>query len=126
MTFTLSQESLEKLTGVKPELINVVKRALEISSIDFKVLEGLRTLERQVMLVKSGKSQTMNSRHITGDAVDLGAIINGVIDWNWKYYEQIAHAMKQAGKELNITIEWGGDWKTFKDGVHFQLPYKKE
>lgn len=126
MTFKLSQKSLEKLTGVKPELINVVKRALEISSIDFKVLEGLRTLERQVILVKSGKSQTMNSRHITGDAVDLGAIVNGVIDWNWKHYEQIAHTMKQAGKELNITIEWGGDWKTFKDGVHFQLPYKKE
>jgi peptidoglycan L-alanyl-D-glutamate endopeptidase CwlK len=125
MTFTLSQKSLEKLTGVKPQLISVVKRALEISMIDFKILEGLRTLERQVMLFKSGKSQTMNSRHITGDAVDLGAIIDGVISWEWKYYEQIAHAMKQASKELNIHIEWGGDWKTFKDGVHFQLPHKK-
>lgn len=124
--FQLSQKSLNKLVGVDIKLINVVKRALELSPIDFRVLEGLRTLERQSMLVKAGKSQTMNSRHITGDAVDLGALIDGVINWEWKYYEQIAKAMKQASKELNIPIEWGGDWKTFKDGVHFQLPHKKD
>ena len=126
MTFTLSQKSLDKLVGVDYNLISVVKRAIEISTIDFKVLEGLRSLERQSMLVKSGKSQTMNSRHITGDAVDLGAVIDGIVVWDWKYYEQIAHAMKQASNELSIKIEWGGDWKTFKDGVHFQLPYKKD
>ncbi len=126
MTFKLSQKSLNKLVGVDIKLINVVKRALEISPIDFRVLEGLRTLERQSMLVKAGKSQTMNSRHITGDAVDLGALIDGVVNWDWKHYETIAKAMKQASKELGIAIEWGGDWKTFKDGVHFQLPHKKD
>jgi peptidoglycan L-alanyl-D-glutamate endopeptidase CwlK len=124
--FQLSQKSLNKLVGVDIKLIKVVKRALELSPIDFRVLEGLRTLERQSMLVKAGKSQTMNSRHITGDAVDLGALIDGVVNWEWKYYEQIAKTMKQASKELNIPIEWGGDWKIFKDGVHFQLPHKKD
>lgn len=126
MTFKLSQKSYDKLIGVNKNLISVVELALTLSTVDFKVLEGLRTLERQFMLVKSGKSQTMNSRHITGYAVDLGAIVNGVVVWDWKYYEQIAHAMKQASTELNISIEWGGDWKTLKDGVHFQMKRMKD
>jgi len=92
---------------------------------DFAVGEGLRTLERQKQLLKEKKSQTLKSRHITGHAVDLWAWVNGTIDWEYRHYPIIAKAMKQASKELNIPIEWGGDWKTFKDGVHFQLPVKQ-
>jgi len=119
--FTLSEKSKEKLSGVSPELVKVVERAIQISPIDFFVTEGLRTVERQKMLVASGKSQTMKSKHIIGRAVDLAAMPHGTIDWSWKYYEQLAEVMKKAAKELGIAIEWGGDWVKFRDGVHFQL-----
>ena len=117
---TLSDKSIRKLSGVNPLLVNVVKRAIEISSVDFGVTEGLRSFERQREMVRTKKSQTMNSKHLTGRAVDLVAWINGTISWEWEYYVEIAKAMKQAAKELNVNIEWGGDWK-FRDGVHFQL-----
>lgn len=105
-----------------PDLVSVVKLAIERSDVDFMVTEGLRTKERQRELVAAGASKTMNSRHITGHAVDLVAYVNG-IRWDWPLYEKIAKAMKQAAYELNIKIEWGGDWKSFKDGPHFQIPW---
>ncbi len=122
MSYSFSQRSIDKLKGVNVDLVSVVFRALELSEIDFAVTEGLRTKERQAELVKAGASKTMNSRHITGHAVDLAAIVGGEIRWDWPLYEKIAKAMKQAAYELNIKIEWGGDWKSFKDGPHFQLP----
>lgn len=118
--FKLSQRSIDRLNGVHPDLVSVVKHAIERSEVDFMVTEGLRTKERQKELVAAGASKTMNSRHITGHAVDLAAYVNG-IRWDWPLYEKIAKAMKQAAYELNIKIEWGGDWKSFKDGPHFQL-----
>ncbi len=123
MSYIFSQRSIDKLKGVNVDLVSVVHRALELSEIDFAVTEGLRTKERQAELVKAGASKTMNSRHITGHAVDLAAIVCGEIRWDWPLYEKIAKAMKQAAYELNIKIEWGGDWKSFKDGPHFQLPF---
>jgi len=117
----LSNKSLSKLEGVNLSLVNVVKRAIELSSVDFGVTEGLRTVERQRMLFNAGKSQTMKSKHIVGRAVDLVAWINGSISWDWKWYIEIDKAMKQAAKDLGVEIEWGGEWKTLKDGVHFQL-----
>lgn len=125
--FALGSRSIANLKGVHPDLVKVVKRAIEITECDFTVIEGLRTSQRQAQLVKSGASQTKNSRHLTGHAVDLGAWVNGTVSWDWKYYYQIEKAMKQASKELNIPIEWGGDWKSLKDGPHYQLPwsYKK-
>lgn len=125
MNFKLSQKSEGRLVGVHDDLIKVVRRAIEISTVDFAVLEGLRTVERQRQLVKAGASQTMKSRHITGHAVDLGAIVGGQVRWDWALYYKIAAAMKQAAKELKIDIEWGGDWKKFKDGPHFQLSRTK-
>lgn len=119
--FKLGSKSLERLEGVHPDLVAVVKLAIQKTEIDFNVLEGLRTKERQVQLVASGASRTMNSRHLTGHAVDLAALLNGKVEWSWPLYSQIATAMKQAAAELKIQIEWGGDWKTFKDGPHFQL-----
>lgn len=125
MTFKLGARSLTRLKGVHPDLIKVVTRAIEISTLDFTVLEGLRSLERQQALVEAGASQTLKSRHLTGHAVDLGAWVDGQVDWSWPLYARIAGAMKMAAKEVNVPIEWGGDWITFKDGPHFQLPWKE-
>lgn len=123
--FKFSQRSENNLKGVNPDLVKIVRRALQLSPVDFGITEGLRTVERQRQLVATGKSQTMNSRHITGHAVDVFAYPTSAGSWEWKYYEQIATAFKQAAKELNIPVEWGGNWKTLKDGPHFQLPHAK-
>nr|DAI71380.1 MAG TPA: L alanyl D glutamate peptidase endolysin [Caudoviricetes sp.] len=123
--FKFSQRSENNLKGVNPDLVKIVRRALQLSPVDFGITEGLRTVERQRQLVAAGKSQTMNSRHISGHAVDVFAYPTSAGSWEWKYYEQIATAFKQAAKELNISVEWGGDWKTLKDGPHFQLPHAK-
>jgi peptidoglycan L-alanyl-D-glutamate endopeptidase CwlK len=119
--FKLGKRSIERLQGVHPDLVRVVERAIELSTVDFTVLEGLRTPERQQTLVASGASQTLNSRHITGHAVDLGAWVDNQVDWSWPLYAKIANAMKAAAKELGVAIVWGGDWRTFKDGPHFEL-----
>lgn len=125
MTFRLSDRSLAKLDGVHPDLVKVVKHAIGITKVDYTVLEGVRSLKRQRHLKNIGASQTMNSRHLTGHAVDLGAWSDGQVHWDWPLYYRIADAMKQAAKELDIPIEWGGDWKSFKDGPHWQLPWKE-
>ena len=119
--FKLGKRSIERLQGVHPDLVKVVERAIEMSPVDFTVLEGLRSPERQQTLVASGASQTLNSRHITGHAVDLGAWVDNQVDWSWPLYHKIANAMKAAANELGVAIVWGGDWKTFKDGPHFEL-----
>ena len=122
--YKLGARSLERLEGVHPDLVAVVKLAIQKTEIDFTVLEGLRTKERQVQLVASGASRTMNSRQLTGHAVELGAMLNGKVEWSWPLYDKIAKAMKEAADELNIPVEWGGDWK-MKDGPHWQLPRYK-
>ena len=119
--FYFGSRSEKNLTGVNPELVKVVRRALEISELDFAITEGFRSKERQKMLVKIGASQTMNSKHLTGNAVDLAAYYQGAICWDWPLYAKLADAMKQAAYELDVAIVWGGDWKTFKDGCHFQV-----
>lgn len=128
--YALSEVSRKNLIGVHPDLVRVVERAIQITQVDFRVGEGVRTLARQKQLVAQKKSQTMRSRHVPESnacrmscAVDLHAMPGGVLSWDWKYYEQINTAMQQAARELNIPIEWGGGWKTLKDGVHFQLPW---
>jgi peptidoglycan L-alanyl-D-glutamate endopeptidase CwlK len=121
--FILSTLSLSRLVGLHPDLVKVVKRAIEITEVDFRVGEGLRTVERQKQLKAAGATTTLNSRHLTGHAVDLIALVGGEVRWDWPLYHKIAAAMKQAAKELNVPLEWGGDWKTFKDGPHYQLPW---
>ena len=120
--FQLGATSLARLKGVHPDLVKVVKRAIELTPIDFTVLEGLRTKERQKQLVAKGASKTMNSYHITGHAVDIVPLVDGKVTWDWKYYHQLAPIMKQAAKELGVNITWGGDWVSFKDGPHWQIP----
>lgn len=123
--YKLGPRSQMRLKGVHPDLVKVVERAIEVTTVDFTVLEGLRDPARQKVLVDSGASQTLNSRHITGHAVDLGAWVDNQVDWSWPLYFKIAAAMKEAAKQVGVPIEWGGDWRTFKDGPHFQLPKKE-
>lgn len=122
--YKLGARSKQRLKGVHDDLVKVVERAIEITTVDFTVLEGLRTPERQKTLMESGASQTLNSRHITGHAVDLGAWVGDEVRWDWPLYHKIAASMKEASKQVNVPIEWGGDWRNFKDGPHFQLPRK--
>lgn len=124
MAYSLGAKSKDRLVGVHPDLVAVVHRAIQLTEVNFTVLEGRRSLARQKELVAKGASQTTNSRHLTGHAVDLGALVGGTVCWDWPPYHQIAAAMKAAARELNIPIEWGGDWTAFKDGPHFQLPFK--
>jgi len=123
--FALNDASKKRLKGIHPDLVKVVEHAIRISTIQFQVGEGLRTAARQKELMASGATQTLNSRHLTGHAVDLFAYPDGKLSWDWKYYYQIEEAVKQAAKELKVSIEWGGDWKSFKDGPHWQLPWNK-
>mgnify|MGYP003651435503 FL=1 len=123
MTYVLGARSLGSLSGVHPDMVAVVKRAIEITGVDFTVIEGLRTVERQRTLLNDGKSTTMNSRHITGHAVDM---VPWPVDWNdLERFEVMSKAMKTAAEELNIPIVWGGDWKSFYDAPHFELDRKK-
>jgi peptidoglycan L-alanyl-D-glutamate endopeptidase CwlK len=132
MGYVLGERSNKKLQGVHPDLVKVVTKAITISSQDFSVGEGLRSITRQKELFSKGKSTTMNSRHLTGHAVDLLPYpFNGDVDEDgipniedWDQYYPIADAMKQAAKEFGVDIEWGGDWKSFKDGPHFQLSHR--
>lgn len=124
MTFKLSKRSLSRLKGVHPDLVRVVKRAIQITEIDFGVTEGVRSLKRQKEMVAKGASKTMNSRHLTGHAVDLVAYIGPRISWEWPLYEKINEAMKKSAKELDVKIKWGGSWK-MRDGPHFQLTWRQ-
>jgi len=117
----LNPRSEKNLAGVHPRLVGVVRRAAEISDLDFIVAEGVRTLERQKELYAKGASQTMKSRHLTGHAVDLAALVGTEVRWDWPLYAKLAGAMKAAAEELGTAITWGGDWTSFKDGPHFEI-----
>lgn len=122
--FALSTRSDGRLKDVHPDLAKVVRRAAAMSDLMFGVSEGLRSAARQRQLVAAGASQTMRSRHLTGHAVDLVAMVDGEVRWDWPLYRRLAATMKRAAADLHIPLEWGGDWRTFKDGPHFQLPWK--
>ena len=122
---SLNETSLAKLQGVHADLVKVVERAAAQDHVAFVVTEGLRSLKRQRDLFAHGATTTMKSRHLTGHAVDLAVLIGDEISWSWPLYAQLAQAMKTAATEVGVPIEWGGDWRTFKDGPHFQLPWGK-
>lgn len=117
----LTERDEKRLKGVHEDLRAVVLRAAQITKTDFMVVEGLRTEERQRALVKAGASRTMNSKHLTGRAVDLAPLVDGKPRWDWPLFYRLADAMKAAAAELGVKLTWGGDWKTFKDGPHFEL-----
>ena len=134
MGFVLGKTSLARLKGVDEQLVNIVKRAIEISEVDFTVLEGVRTLERQRELYAQGRTApgkivtwTMKSRHIEGKAVDL---VPYPLDWNdLEKFNKIKDAMFQAARELDVNLRWGADWngngeyreKGEYDSPHFEI-----
>lgn len=120
-----SARSLKNLNGIHPDLRRVMDRALQDSPLDFVVIEGLRTAARQKQLVAQGASKTMNSRHLTGHAVDLLPVgPNGKAAFDWPLYDRLAPAVKAAAQAEGVAIVWGGDWKSFRDGPHFELDRK--
>ena len=153
--YKLSARSKKRLVPAHPDLQRVVERAIQITMVDFTVLEVRRSVERQRQLVAAGSSWTMDSRHMVSKktklvhAVDLGAYVNGSVDWAWPLYFKIAKAMQEAGRELDVPLRWGGCWdrllttdgrdpatlsaeyiirrhkagrKANPDGPHFELP----
>lgn len=124
MTFMFGARSIANLKGVHPDLVAVMQRAITMTPVDFMITEGLRTKERQAQLVKAGASKTMNSRHLTGHAVDIAPVVAGEVRWDWELFRRIAPVIKEAAAKLKTPIVWGGDWRTFKDGPHFELDRK--
>lgn len=126
----ITATSEKRLKGVHPDLVRVVRRVAK----DWKDPEtgwiitcGVRTLEEQKLLKAKGASRTLNSRHIPGKngfshAVDFAVTINGLPRWDWPLYAKLAKAVKAAAKAEGVPITWGGDWTSFKDGPHHELP----
>lgn len=121
MAWKLGKKSLERLAGVKEPLQNVIKSSIVDSPYDFSITCGMRTVEEQKVLVATGKSKTMKSKHLTGDAVDIAVFVDGKLTWELKYYKAVATHIKKVAAKLGIKITWGGDWQSFIDGPHFQL-----
>lgn len=117
MSFYLSDKSRIKLLGVHPDLCRVVERAIGLSKVDFAVVEGLRSPERQKMLVGAGASRSLNSRHLTGHAVDLGGMVDGKVFISWNTAPEIAVAMRKAAVELKVPLVWGACWDRSLNGT---------
>ena len=150
--FKLGTASRRELRGVHPDLVAVVERAIQLTVQDFGVHDGTRTFAEQKENVARGVSQTLDSRHLSGHAVDLVPYINGKLRWELEPICHIADAVRMASKELNVPIRWGGAWdvafsasseptdelvadyvtrrrqagkKPFIDGPHYELPKDK-
>lgn len=121
MAWKFGKKSLERLAGIKEPLQVLAKSTIVDSPFDFSITSGLRTIEEQKVLVATGKSKTMKSKHITGDAFDIAVFVDGKLTWELKYYKQVATHIKKVAAKLGIPIVWGGDWKSFIDGPHFEL-----
>lgn len=118
----MSLDPNHKLKGVNSKLVAVMEHAYKAYP-HFRITEGLRTKERQAQLVKEGKSLTMNSRHIVGDAVDVVALPEGKVSWDMKYYREINRYVQASAAELKCRVTWGGNWKKLVDGPHFQIEH---
>lgn len=120
-------DTAKNLEGVNADLVKLFNRAAEIAKadndLDLAVIEGVRTMARQRVLFAKGATTTLKSRHLTGDAIDVVPVVDGVVRWDWPLYYLIADAMKKAAAELSIAVEWGGSWRKFKDGPHWQIPW---
>lgn len=129
----LNERSIERLKGVHPHLVTIIRRAADMlpqvdKDLSFQVIEGVRTLDRQKQLVAQGASRTLNSRHIPaanglGHAVDIAIYVGDRISWEFPLYKKVSEVIKKAAGEVGHPVEWGGDWQSFKDGPHFQLPF---
>lgn len=119
--FRLSTRSRARLIGVHADLVRVVELAITLTTVDFSVVEGVRTLAKQREYFLKGKSRTMNSRHLTGHAVDLAPWLAGTISWEPAAFQPVARAMKEAASRYAVPLTWGGDWTSFVDCPHFEL-----
>jgi peptidoglycan LD-endopeptidase CwlK len=123
--FQLSDRSRSRLADVHPDLVRVVERAIRGSEVDFVVLEGLRSIERQKELFEQGATRTLNSRHLSGHAIDIAPFIDEAISWHWPHYHALATIIKRAAASESVPVIWGGDWPSFPDGPHWELPRDK-
>lgn len=114
-----------KLAGVHKDLRKVIEYHLQYGTIPIDIIEGVRSLATQRKYVARGASKTMRSRHLTGHAIDIAPMIDGKASWAWPLYYPLAKEVKAAAKAVGVPIEWGGDWTSFKDGPHWQLPWSK-
>lgn len=127
----LNSTSYSRLRGVHPDLVRVVMRCAEDwteKDTGFIVTCGVRTMEEQKLLKAKGASKTLRSRHLRAangyaHAVDLACSVKDQVRWDWPLYDKLAKRMKAAAKKEGVPLEWGGDWVSFKDGPHFQLPW---
>ena len=128
----MDPRSIRNLSGVHPDLVLVIQKAFESitsdSHITFKVTEGVRTMRRQEELYALKKTKTLKTRHVPENnkcrmscAVDVVAVVDGQVSWDFYNYTILASYIKASAAKLCIPIVWGGDWKSFKDGPHFQL-----
>ena len=124
MSGRLSERSLKRLDGVHPRLVALVKEASALTPVDFLVTEGVRSPQRQAALVRAGASRTLKSRHLTGHAVDVAALVDGQVRWDWPLYPRIAAAFKAVAVRQGTAVVWGGDSPTLRDGPHFELDRK--
>lgn len=147
MAYKLGIRSRLALRGVHPDLVRLTEAAVARSEVDFRVTEGVRPEARQAALYAAGASRTQNSRHLTGHAVDVAALVAGAVRWELNLYYQIAEAFRDASRDIGVPVEWGACWrligkiddlpaavgdyvtrcrargrKAFVDGPHFQLP----
>ena len=120
---SFSKRSMLALAGVKADVKELAYLALKKTTVDFVVVEGLRTIETQKEYVAKGVSKTMNSKHLTGDAIDFYPFYDGKLQLNApaKKFKAVADAFKEAAKEMKLVIEWGGDWKNGWDKPHIQV-----
>lgn len=125
MAFALDRISVTHLIGVNPDLVRVVNdcAANGVLPFTFGVSEGVRSIQQQKIDVQTGKSSTMNSRHLDGHAVDLVVLIQGKVCWAWPPYHVLATQMKEAAARVGVPIECGADWEKLPDGPHVQLPF---
>lgn len=118
----MNERDITRLRGVHPDIC----RVLHDVDYPFVVVEGVRTIERQRELMAAGKTKTLNSRHLTGHAVDIAPLVDGRISWEWRHFNELARAVRSSCKRCGVVLEWGGDWKRFPDGPHWQIPWRKE
>ena len=118
----LTQRDKARLKGVHPDLVRVVEKYLEIGSVPILIIEGVRTLATQKKYLAKGATTTLRSRHLTGHAIDIGPRDTPLS--HWPPYYAIAKDFKKAAQLVGVSVEWGGDWKSFKDGPHWQLPWR--
>src|SRR5882724_2970051 len=128
------ESSRNRLKGVHPDLVKVVEKAGSLFAGSFMVLEGARSAAKQKQNLANGKSQTSRSRHVAANnqsrlacAVDLAPLLadGKTIPWKqWNKFAELNAAMMAAAKDVGVPIEWGGLWRTLKDGDHWQLPWK--